>query len=107
MAKAKYYLLTCRSLNGEEAERIGLVSVCVEDEKLIDSALGVARDLANAQSAIHWPKSSLNNSLRMAGPTFDTSTALEMLGFTGDEVREGLASHKEKRKPEFSKDCPL
>jgi enoyl-CoA hydratase len=108
MAKAKYYLLTCRSLNGEEAERIGLVSVCVEDEKLIDSAMDVARDLANgAQSAIRWTKYSLNNWLRMAGPTFDTSTALEMLGFTGDEVREGLASHKEKRKPEFSKDCPL
>ncbi|MDO9459045.1 MAG: enoyl-CoA hydratase/isomerase family protein, partial [Alphaproteobacteria bacterium] len=26
MAKAKYYLLTCESLDGEEAERIGLVS---------------------------------------------------------------------------------
>ena len=27
MAKAKYYLLTCRTLTGEEAERIGLVSL--------------------------------------------------------------------------------
>ena len=32
MAKAKYYLLTCESLGGEEAERIGLVSLCVEDD---------------------------------------------------------------------------
>src|SRR5262245_4652326 len=31
MAKAKYYLLTCETLAGEEAERIGLVSLCVED----------------------------------------------------------------------------
>jgi enoyl-CoA hydratase len=37
----------------------------------------------------------------MAGPTFDTSMALEMLGFTGPEVREGAASHREKRKPIF------
>src|SRR6201997_3675691 len=29
MAKAKYYLLTCEPLLGEEAERIGLVSKCV------------------------------------------------------------------------------
>jgi len=29
----------------------------------------------------------------------DTSTALEILGFTGAEAREGLASHLEKRKP--------
>ena len=108
MAKAKYYLLTCKSMNGEEAERIGLVSMCVDDDKLMDSALDVAVELANgAQSAIRWTKYSLNNWLRMAGPTFDTSTALEMLGFTGQEVQEGLASHKEKRKPEFPKDCPL
>ncbi|MDQ1372993.1 MAG: enoyl-CoA hydratase, partial [Actinomycetota bacterium] len=31
MAKAKYYLLTCETLTGEEAERIGLVSLCVDD----------------------------------------------------------------------------
>jgi len=37
----------------------------------------------------------------MAGPTFDASLALEMLGFTGPEVREGAASHREKRKPGF------
>ena len=32
MAKAKYYLLTCKVLTGEEAERIGLVSLCVDDD---------------------------------------------------------------------------
>ncbi len=31
MAKAKYHLLTCETLLGEEAERIGLVSRCVDD----------------------------------------------------------------------------
>jgi len=108
MAKAKYYLLTCRPLSGEEAERIGLVSMCVDDDNLQDTALEVARELGNgAQSAIRWTKYSLNNWLRMAGPTFDTSTALEILGFAGDEVREGLAAHLEKRKPDFPKDCPV
>ena len=108
MAKAKYYLLTCKPLKGEEAERIGLVSMCVDDDKLQETAMDVATELANgAQSAIRWTKYALNNWLRMAGPTFDTSTALEILGFTGDEVKEGLAAHKEKRKPEFPKDCPV
>jgi enoyl-CoA hydratase len=37
----------------------------------------------------------------MAGPTFDASMALEMLGFTGPEAREGAASHREKRTPVF------
>lgn len=108
LAKAKYYLLTCRPLSGEEAERIGLVSLCVEDAVLQETALEIAQDLATgAQSAIRWTKYALNNWLRMAGPTFDTSTALEILGFTGAEVREGLASHLEKRKPNFPKECPI
>jgi enoyl-CoA hydratase len=108
LAKAKYYLLTCRPVTGEEADRMGLVSMCVEDDALQATALEVAQELANgAQSAIRWTKYALNNWLRMAGPSFDTSTALEMLGFTGAEAREGLASHLEKRRPNFPKTCPL
>jgi len=38
MAKAKYYLLLCEPLSGEEAERIGLVSMCVDDDKVYDTA---------------------------------------------------------------------
>ncbi len=108
MAKAKYYLLTCDRLSGEEAERIGLVSLCVDDDMLQDRALAVAERLRDgAQSAIRWTKYSLNNWLRMAGPTFDASTALEMLGFTGPEASEGVASLKEKRDPSFPKGSPL
>ena len=62
----------------------------------------MARKLAaGAQSALRWTKYSLNNWLRMAGPTFDASLALEFLGFAGPEVQEGIASHREKRKPNF------
>jgi enoyl-CoA hydratase len=102
MAKSKYYLLTCDRLSGEEAERIGLVSLCVDDDALQDKALEVAEKLAGgAQSAIRWTKYSLNNWLRMAGPTFDTSTALEMLGFTSPDAREGVRALREKRDPNF------
>ncbi len=108
MAKAKYYLMTCRPVSGEEADRIGLVSMCVEDDELQDTALEIAVELTNgAQSAIRWTKYALNNWLRSAGPIYDASTALEILGFAGEEAREGLASHMEKRKPEFPKDCPI
>jgi len=102
MAKAKYYLLTCEQVSGEEAERIGLVSLCCEEAKLQAKAQEVARKLASgAQTALRWTKYSLNNWLRMAGPSFDTSLALEFLGFSGPEVKEGIASHREKRKPSF------
>ncbi|HQZ13211.1 MAG TPA: enoyl-CoA hydratase/isomerase family protein [Devosia sp.] len=102
MAKAKYYLMTCRPILGEEAERIGLVSMAVEQDEVLPTALEIAAELANgATDAIGWTKYAMNNWLRMAGPTFDTSTALEMLAFAGPEVREGVASHREKRAPNF------
>ncbi len=71
MAKAKYYLMLCESVYGEEAERIGLVSLCVEDDELQDKALEVARKLANgAPSAIRWTKYALNNWYRSMGPAW-------------------------------------
>jgi enoyl-CoA hydratase len=39
--------------------------------------------------------------LRLAGPSFDTSLALEFLGFRLADVREGLAAAREKRRPIF------
>jgi enoyl-CoA hydratase len=103
MAKAKYHLLTCEPLSGEQAERIGLVSLCVEDDELLDTAYSVARRLAaGSQSAIRWTKYALNNWLRSAGPTFDTSLALEFLGFSGPDVLEGIAAVKEKRPANFT-----
>jgi enoyl-CoA hydratase len=108
MAKAKYYLLLCEAVDGEEAERIGLVSMCVEDDQLDAKALEVATKLAEgAQSSIRFTKYALNNWLRMAGPSFDASLALEMLGFKGPEVVEGLAAHLEKRKPKFPDSSPV
>lgn len=108
LAKSKYYLLLCEPISGEEAERIGLISLCVDDAQLHDKALEVAKKLAaGSPTAIRWTKYALNNWLRMAGPTFDTSLALEFMGFKGPDVQEGLASLREKRRPNFTKDCPL
>ena len=102
MAKAKYHLLLCEPLSGEEAERIGLVSLAVPDEDLLPRAYAVAERLAaGAQTAIRGTKYALNNWLRQAGPTFDASLALEFMGFAGDEAREGVAALREKRPPRF------
>jgi enoyl-CoA hydratase len=102
MAKAKYYLMTCDSMTGEEAERIGLVSLCVDDDQVHDKALEVADQLmAVSPSAVRWTKHALNHWYRAAGPAFDASLALEFYGFGGPDVREGVASHREKRSPDF------
>ena len=102
MAKAKYYLLTCDFIDGKEAERIGLVSLCVPADQLMTKAFEVADKLATgAQNAIRLTKRSLNNWLRMAGPIFDNSMALELLTFMEEDVREGARAIKEKRPPRF------
>src|SRR3954452_1362806 len=102
MAKAKYYLLTCDTLTGEEAERIGLVSLCVDDDQVQDRALEVATQLAGgAAAAIRFTKHTLNHWYRQQAAVLDASLAYEMIGFAGPDAREGLASHTEKRAPRF------
>ena len=108
MAKAKYYLMTCEPLLGAEAERIGLITEALDDDALDARAVEIAARLATgAQTAIRWTKYALNNWLRQAGPTFDASLAMEFLGFDSPDVKEGLASHLEKRKPAFDPKSPI
>jgi enoyl-CoA hydratase len=102
MAKAKYHLLLCEPLDGVEAERIGLVSLCVPEEELEDRALAIASRLASgSQAAIRHTKVALNEWLLAAGPAFDTSLALEFLDMAGPDVHEGVAAVREKRAPRF------
>jgi enoyl-CoA hydratase len=103
MAKAKYYLLTCEPLFGEEAERIGLVSMVVDDEQLMERAITVATKLANgAPTGIRLTKQAMNGWLRHAWPIFEASLALETLGFHGPDFEEGIASLLAKRRPKFN-----
>jgi len=102
MAKARYYLLTSDFLVGREAERIGLVSLCVPAARLMDTAWDVATRLARgSQPSIRWTKRALNNWLRQAGPIFDQSLALEMLSFMNPDVLEGVRAIRERREPQF------
>ena len=102
LAKAKYHLLLCEPVTGEQAERMGLVSLCVDDDRVHDTATDVAvRLAAGAQEAIRLTKYALNNWLRLAGPAFDASLAMEFLGFTGPDLSEGVRALREKRPPSF------
>jgi enoyl-CoA hydratase len=102
MAKAKYYLLTADFIDAAEAERIGLVSLCVPADELMDRAAEVATRLAaGPQHAVRLTKRALNNWLRLAGPTFDVSAAYEMLTFMGPDVVEGSDAILDKRPPSF------
>lgn len=91
MAKSKYYLMTSDFVDGREAERIGLVSLCVPDDQLLDKATEVAANLATGpRHAIQFTKRALNQWLLQAGPIFDHSLALEMLGFFSEDMMTGI-----------------
>src|SRR3989449_9774817 len=102
MAKAKYYLLTADFLDGQEAERIGLVSLCVPADQVLPKAVDVAGKLAQgSQLSIRGTKGALNNWLPPAGPIFDQSLALEMLPVLPPDVRAGPRATRAKRAPAF------
>jgi enoyl-CoA hydratase len=98
LARARYYLLLNEPVTGEVAERIGLVARCVDDEAVYAEALETARRLAaGSATAMQWTKRALNNWLKLSGPSFDASLALEFLGFRLPDIRAGLAAVKNKR----------
>ncbi|MGA2036613.1 MAG: enoyl-CoA hydratase/isomerase family protein [Acidimicrobiales bacterium] len=102
MAKARYYLLTGETLTGKEAERIGMVTMALPKDQVLDEAMAVAGRLGSgSQLAIRLTKRTLNNWLRSAGPIFDQSVAYELLCFMGPDVLEGVAALQEKRPPRF------
>src|SRR6476660_4686121 len=83
MARAKYHLLMCTTLSGQEAADIGLVSLAVDDDAVQEKALEIASTLAEGPpTAIRITKYTMNHWLRMAGPIFDASLAFEFHGFT-------------------------
>ena len=102
LAKARYYLLTGDTLTGREAERLGLMSVCVPDDEVLDRALSIATRIAgNAQYATRWTKRALNAWVRQQAPIFELSTALQMISLHGGDMQAALAAIAAGRKPEF------
>jgi enoyl-CoA hydratase len=107
LAKAKYYLMTSAFVSGREAERMGLVSLCVPDDELLEKAMAIATDLANGpRQAIRFTKRALNQWPLQAGPIFDHSLALEMLGFFSEDMIAGLEGLRNKRPPDFPSNKP-
>jgi enoyl-CoA hydratase len=108
LAKAKYYLLTADSFTGEEAERMNLVSLALDDAEVESRAVEIAARLAEgAPGAIRWTKHALNSWLRQAGPIFDASLAMEFIGMAGPEGKEGMDAFLQKRPPRFPVDTPF
>ena len=90
MARAKYYLMTADFVDGPEAERIGLVTRCVPDDRVVPEALAIAGQAGRgSRTAVQWTKRAMNQWMLQAAPVFGESLALEMLGFLGPGRHRG------------------
>ena len=102
-AKAMDLILTARMMDAAEAERAGLVSRVVPENKLLSEALAVAEKIASyslpvtmmAKEAINRAyESTLAEGVRFERRLFHATFAL-------DDQKEGMAAFVAKRKPKF------
>lgn len=101
--KAKYFLMTGDRVGAEEAERIGLVNFVVDDEELMDKALGVATRLAAGPAqAIAASKAAVNAWMRsLSSQIVPLSLSVELACFGSADNREAVQAFNEKRPPKF------
>ena len=102
-AKAMDMCLTARMMDAAEAERAGLVSRVVPDDKLMEEAMAVAEKIAAAslpvammvkESINRAYETTLSEGVRFERRLFHAAFALE-------DQKEGMAAFVEKRKPKF------
>lgn len=103
-ARAREILLTDAVLGGEEAVRLGLLSRIVEDDRVQDEALAVARTLAAGPTASYAGIKALFTNSRTAtlSEQLDAETASISAAADSPTGREGVDAFAGKRQPDFS-----
>ena len=102
-AKAMDLCLTARMMDAVEAERAGLVSRVVPNDKLMEEAMAVAEKIAAySLPVVMLIKESVNRAYESTlseGVLFERR--LFHAAFALDDQKEGMAAFVEKRKPKF------
>ena len=107
-ARAAELLFTGRLLDGDEAERIGLVNRAVPREQVLEATLELARAVAaNAPLAVRRTKESLG---RTGSASLEAQLDLEArqqaLDYESPDLQEGIAAVRERRDPAFRGEGP-
>jgi enoyl-CoA hydratase/carnithine racemase len=98
-------LYTALRFDGAEAERLGLVNAVLDDEALLPHVMDYARNIAafSAPRALAAMKAQVWTALDEDYSTgFVAADHEQELATKTDDFREGFASYREKRPPNFS-----
>jgi len=103
--RAAEMAFTARTVEADEALRIGLVNQVVDPDDLIDEARGMAARISqNSPGGVRLSKRALQRNQEIA--SYAAALELENRGQAlltrGDDMREALAAFKDKRPPTFT-----
>src|SRR5215218_7348220 len=102
---ARLLIYTARRMSGAELYRMGVVSACVSADKLIETAKGIAREIAaKSPLAVRAAKRSFNvteNLPLQDAYRFEQSQTVALA--TSEETKEAQRAFAEKRQPVFKR----
>jgi len=104
LARAFEVLASGRLFVGDELLRLGLVNDVIDDERLLEHTLALARDMAARCSprSLAMFKAQLQRSLNTDLPDADAmANTLIGMSLAAPDFKEAMASRKEKRNPVF------
>jgi enoyl-CoA hydratase len=102
-AAARDLLLTGRVVEGDEALRLGLVSAVYDADSLLSSALEMAGRVAGAAPiATRLTKAGLRAGHGSLEEALQYESLAQPVTFATDDLREGLAATRERRKAAFT-----
>ena len=103
LRKAQEIILTNRRIKADEAERIGMVTRVVEDERLMEDGRETAARLAAAPIAAVGAARALLQETFSSGYETQLEREARAISIAGGsaECREGLAAYFDKRSPDF------
>jgi len=103
LAQATRMMMLGERIHGEEAERIGLIYKCVEDDALAGDAQALVEKLASGPTvALSAMKSNIRNGLMSdLNSTLMNEAQGQRIAGSSEDAREGGLSFLEKRKPVF------